>query len=75
MCYPCTQCGACGKFDVDSPLYQPPPDIPCLLCGGLVDPATGICTQCQTPAFAPPGTRDGGAGCHPECSSETKLRD
>ena len=21
MCYPCTMCGRCGKFDPDSPLY------------------------------------------------------
>ena len=37
MCYPCTQCGRCGKYEEDSVFYVPPADIPCLQCGGLVD--------------------------------------
>lgn len=59
MCYPCTQCGRCGKFNEDSPLYTPPPEIPCLKCGGVVDPATGMCTQCGQVAFALVSTGDG----------------
>lgn len=46
MCYPCTSCGRCGKFDPDSPLYTPPPTVPCLKCGGQADPETGKCTTC-----------------------------
>lgn len=46
MCYPCTSCGRCGKFDPDSPLYTPPPTVPCLKCGGEADPETGRCTTC-----------------------------
>ena len=57
MCYPCTMCGRCGKFDPESPLYTPPPTIPCLACGGDVDPATGICRDCGASAFAPVGTK------------------
>ncbi|RDB63719.1 hypothetical protein C1878_02670 [Gordonibacter sp. 28C] len=56
MCYPCTMCGRCGKFDPESPLYTPPPSIPCLVCGGEVDAATGACRQCGAVAFAPVGT-------------------
>lgn len=55
MCYPCTSCGRCGKFDPNSPLYTPPPTIPCLKCGGTVDPVTGVCDSCGDQAFAPLG--------------------
>lgn len=55
MCYPCTQCGRCGKYEEDSVFYVPPADIPCLQCGGLVDPATGACASCGARAFAPAG--------------------
>lgn len=55
MCYPCTNCGRCGKFDSSSPLYTPPPSIPCLKCGGIVDATTGICEQCGDQAFTPTG--------------------
>lgn len=55
MCYPCTNCGRCGKFDPNSPLYTPPPSIPCLKCGGTVDSSTGICEQCGDQAFTPTG--------------------
>ena len=61
MCYPCTQCGRCGKYDPKSPYYTPPATIPCLACGGEVDPATGACRACRQVAFAPVGTgRAGG---------------
>lgn len=61
MCYPCTQCGRCGKYDPKSPYYTPPATIPCLACGGEVDPATGACRACGQVAFAPVGTgRAGG---------------
>lgn len=59
MCYPCTQCGRCGKFNEDSPLYAPPPTIPCLKCGGDVDPRTGACIECGHGAFKPAGKTDG----------------
>lgn len=62
MCYPCTQCGRCGKFNEDSPLYTPPPMIPCLKCGGDVDPETGACVECGRVAFAPAGRADGDTG-------------
>lgn len=55
MCYPCTQCGRCGKFNEDSPLYTPPPEIPCLRCGGVVDADTGVCASCGQVAFRPVG--------------------
>ncbi len=55
MCYPCTNCGRCGKFDPSSPLYTPPPSIPCLKCGGTIDAATGICDSCGDQAFVPTG--------------------
>ncbi len=57
MCYPCTKCGRCGKFDPDSPFYQPQADIPCFVCGGLIDPETGICQECGNIAFAPAGSK------------------
>lgn len=61
MCYPCTQCGRCGKFDENSPLYQAPPaTIPCFVCGGEVDLATGICLQCGDVAFVPVGQEAAG---------------
>lgn len=61
MCYPCTQCGRCGKYDPKSPYYTPPATIPCLACGGEVDPATGACRACGQVAFVPVGTgRAGG---------------
>ena len=53
MCYPCSSCGRCGKFDPSSPLYVPPPAIPCLKCGATVDAATGACPECGYQAFAP----------------------
>ncbi len=53
MCYPCTQCGRCGKYKEDSVFYVPPADIPCLKCGGMVDSATGICSGCGAVAFVP----------------------
>ena len=55
MCYPCTNCGRCGKFDPSSPLYTPPPSIPCLKCGGTIDATTGICDSCGDQAFVPTG--------------------
>ena len=61
MCYPCTQCGRCGKYDPKSPYYTPPATIPCLACGGEVDPATGDCRACGRTAFAPVGMRLQGA--------------
>ena len=60
MCYPCTQCGRCGKYDPKSPYYTPPATIPCLACGGEVDPATGACRACGQVAFAPGTGRAGG---------------
>lgn len=54
MCYPCTGCGRCGKYDRDSPLYVPPPRISCFACGGDVDLASGVCLCCGTVAFVPP---------------------
>lgn len=57
MCYPCTFCGRCGKFDPSSPLYTPPPVIPCMECGGEVDLVTGMCGKCGAIAFAPTGER------------------
>ncbi len=67
MCYPCTRCGRCGKYNPDSPYYVPPAGIPCLKCGGAIDPETGACRECGYVAFPPPGVsagkkRDGGAG-------------
>lgn len=59
MCYPCTQCGRCGKYKETSPLYTPPAPIPCLRCGGEVDGATGVCASCGAQAFTPAGS--GGA--------------
>ena len=53
MCYPYTSCGRCGKFDPNSPLYTPPPAIPCLQCGGEIDPSTGVCRDCGALAFTP----------------------
>ncbi|MCI8469424.1 MAG: hypothetical protein HFJ75_08080 [Eggerthellaceae bacterium] len=55
MCYPCTQCGRCGKYKETSPLYTPPADIPCLACGGTVDGETGRCPSCGAQAFVPAG--------------------
>ncbi len=55
MCYPCDSCGRCGKFNPESPLYVPPPTIPCLKCGGIVDGETGRCSECGDQAFAPVG--------------------
>lgn len=53
MCYPCTKCGRCGKYDEESVYYVPPAAIPCLDCGGLIDGETGICGSCGQQAFVP----------------------
>lgn len=53
MCYPCTKCGRCGKFNEGSPYYTAPAKIPCLSCGGNVSPETGICSSCGKQAFKP----------------------
>ncbi len=55
MCYPCTQCGRCGKYREDSIFYTPPATITCFQCGGEVDPATGTCSACGYVAFQPAG--------------------
>ena len=55
MCYPCTNCGLCGKQNEDSPYYTPPAIIPCLKCGAVIDPATGVCAGGGNVAFAPVG--------------------
>lgn len=55
MCYPCINCGRCGKYNPSSPVYTAPPGIPCLKCGGTVDSVTGICDSCSFRAFAPAG--------------------
>lgn len=55
MCYPCTNCGRCGKFNPNSPVYTAPPGIPCLKCGGSVNSVTGICDGCGFRAYAPAG--------------------
>ncbi len=57
MCYPCTQCGACGKFNKTSPLYRPTPEVPCFKCGGKLDLETGICISCGEVAFVPSGVK------------------
>ncbi len=61
MCYPCTRCGRCGKYNPDSPYYVPPAGIPCLKCGGAIDPETGACRECGYVAFPPPGVSAGKA--------------
>lgn len=55
MCYACTQCGKCGKFGENGNLAGMI-TIPCLKCGGKVDPQTGLCADCDTRAFIPAGT-------------------
>lgn len=57
MCYPCTNCGACHKQEEGSVFYVPPATIPCLKCGGDVDPKTGVCTECGYVAFEVAGGR------------------
>ena len=65
MCYPCDSCGRCGKFNPESPLYVPPPSIPCLKCGkGFADGATGVCDSCGEQVFTPVG--DGVHGLRPK---------
>lgn len=64
MCYPCDSCGRCGKFNPESPLYTPPPTIPCLECGGVVDGETGVCVECGNQAFVPVG--EGAHGMKPK---------
>ena len=53
LCYPCTRCGRCGKYREGSPFYVSPATIPCLACGGTVDPVSGRCPACGALAFAP----------------------
>jgi predicted amidophosphoribosyltransferase len=48
----------CGKFNPSSPLYTPPATIPCLSCGGDVDPETGCCKQCGAQVFKAAGVQD-----------------
>lgn len=60
MCYPCTKCGRCGKYNPDSPYYVPPAGIPCLKCGAPVNPETGECGECGYVSFVPPGARKTG---------------
>lgn len=60
MCYPCTKCGRCGKYDEKSVYYVPPAAIPCLSCGGLVNSETGICDACGKQAFVPTAMMDRG---------------
>lgn len=57
MCYPCTKCGRCGKYREDSPYYTPLAEIPCFVCGGVVDSETGQCLTCGAKAFVPAGVR------------------
>ena len=73
MCYPCTGCGRCGKFDPASPLYTPPPTIPCFACGGTVDAATGLCTSCGTVAFAPLGSEASAGKQEPRLGSRERA--
>jgi hypothetical protein len=56
MCYACTQCNKCGKFNEDSPLYRRQ-DVPCLKCGALIDLMTGLCSECDHVALPPLGER------------------
>ena len=57
MCYGCTQCGKCGKFGEGENLASMLV-IPCFKCGAVVNPFTGICTECGERAFLPAGARD-----------------
>ncbi len=60
MCYPCTQCGACGKYDSDLFMLSEVPILACPLCGADIDMAAGTCPECLFRLFSPPGVgRDG----------------
>ena len=55
MCYPCTRCNSCGKFNEGNLFYQKPGKIPCFKCGGEVNPETGRCETCGDQALMPAG--------------------
>ncbi len=60
MCYPCTQCGACGKYDSDLFMLSKGPILTCPLCGAAIDMEAGTCPKCLFRLFSPPGVgRDG----------------
>lgn len=57
VCYSCTFCGACGKYENELFEASRPPVLSCPACGAAVDMATGLCTECSARRFDPPGTR------------------
>ena len=61
MCYPCTQCGRCGKYDPQEPLLHAAGHHSLPRVRGRGGPGHGACRACGQVAFAPVGTgRAGG---------------
>lgn len=59
LCYSCTFCGACGKYESELFAASRPAAIECPVCGAPVDMATGRCSACGTRKFDPPGVGRG----------------
>ena len=50
MCYPCSQCGCCGKPQVEV-------DVLCMKCGSRLPEGSLACPSCGFAAPLPPGTK------------------
>lgn len=48
MCYPCTFCGACGKFESDLFVLSQPPVTTCLACKTVFEASLRRCPACGT---------------------------
>jgi ribosomal protein L40E len=54
MCYPCTMCNGCGKFDHELFQYMIP-RLLCLKCGAELPKDAGVCPECGAPRPPIPG--------------------
>jgi predicted amidophosphoribosyltransferase len=60
MCYPCTQCNCCGKFDNDLLAFMiAQPTLHCLTCSASISKSDIVCPACGKPLSLAPGVAAG----------------
>jgi len=56
MCFPCTFCGLCGKYDNPDLPTEKDAVLRCFVCGAPLVTGTQTCPACGKTVWRPPGT-------------------